>query len=254
MTRDRLEKIHLLLLIFGFTAPIGYLLGTGYYHGYLTAFHVSADAFPLSIQDTYFYVYVFFQVLLIDLKDIVHEFIGFLKTNELMALIFFFTLLLVFYSFFKLTSLMKWFSEKERTKQLVNKIKKIDFKKSDFLTATIGSVFVGYLLISILAILPGLYAIWSLVYIPSYSVAKNFAENARNEYLEKGCFFDEKPFSNCKELLDKNGKSIMKGLVVVQNTKHIAIFNKKGSFVIEIPPQAKIYSRINLVKEETLPN
>lgn len=30
MTKETLEKIHILLLIFGFTAPIGYLLGTGY--------------------------------------------------------------------------------------------------------------------------------------------------------------------------------------------------------------------------------
>tara|TARA_B100001971_G_C17936585_1_gene405464 strand:+ start:231 stop:464 length:234 start_codon:yes stop_codon:yes gene_type:complete len=75
--------------------------------GYLTAFHVSVDAFPLSIQDTYFYVYVFFQVLLIDLKDIVHEVITYLMSNKLMALILFGILVDAFYSFFKRTTLMK---------------------------------------------------------------------------------------------------------------------------------------------------
>ena len=48
--------------IVGFFAPVGYLMGAGFYQGYLGVYVVSPSAFQLTVQETYVYTTMLFLV------------------------------------------------------------------------------------------------------------------------------------------------------------------------------------------------
>lgn len=68
-----ISKLQALLTLFAILAPIFYLVGLSYNQSVLTAYGVSADAFPINIQDTYVAAYMALSLLLIDLSNLIKD-------------------------------------------------------------------------------------------------------------------------------------------------------------------------------------
>ena len=65
---------------------------------------------------------------------------------------------------------------------------------------------------------------------------EEFSIKERDDYLQNGCYFKEQSnWNNCSILLDKEGKEIAKGILVVGSLTHIAFFNDNGPRTMQIP-------------------
>lgn len=238
-----LEKLQMILTIIGLTAPIGYLIGVGYHHGFLAAYHISADAFPISVQDTYLNAYVFIELLFIDAKDVVFSILASIINNFLFTMMYLIALFLVIYSLMKLPLFKEWLMQIKVIKNIKGRFTLERIKDSDTASATFLTVIISYLFISFLAIFGGLYLLWAIVFFVPYKIAENSSSDTRNMFIDKGCFYENKHFSNCKSLVKSDGTEIVKGLLVIQNLTHVAFFTDEGSLIMQIPKDAKIVSK-----------
>lgn len=251
MTKETLEKLQLLLTIIGLTAPLGYLIGVGYHHGFLAAYHISPDAFPISVQDTYLNAYIFIELLFIDAKNIVESIFISLRENLLGSLVYLVVLFLVIFTLMKLPTIKKWLIAIKVIKGLREIITFEKVKESDTASATFLTMLISYIIVLVLAVLGGLYVLWAVVFFVPYKIAEDSSIETRDTFIEKGCFYENKTFSNCKSLEKDDGTEIIKGLLVIQNKTHVAFFTKEGSSIMPIPKSSRIKSEFKKLKPKS---
>lgn len=86
-----------------------------------------------------------------------------------------------------------------------------------------------------------------LMIIP-FKKGQESAIKVRDAYIDKLCFFEkEKHWSNCKILRSKDGKQLVKGVLIAQSQTHVAFFTIHGSEVFKIPDGAKIVSEFKAI-------
>jgi hypothetical protein len=218
----------------GIVTPGAYLIGLSYYQGYMEAFGMDPDCFPLSVQDIYVRSYYAVGYFLIALKDLCEKGYAHIANNFILSIVLFFTLILSVYCCFKLRHIAHIFIQCARKKRR-NILSFFHWKNNDLLKSiSIPSVilYCVLLLTTLFMLSPFLWLIFPL---SAYHQGENFAQKKINLFLKKGCHEDpKKKWNTCFSILNEKGAIIDEGLIIAINDTKMAIFKKDGSYVLPI--------------------
>lgn len=239
-------KANLFIILSASIIPISYLVGNSYYHGILSVYGLSPDAFPVAASELYMFAYGFITLKFAswwnDLYQFIVNSIGFVLVGVL--------LLVGFIGF--LVYLVKA-EETDTFPAWLYWLKKAFDPKANSMSLTL---FASFQLMKIIAQLFYLattvvFVLALLLSIP-FKDAKELTVETRQIYLAKGCYVDKDNYwNNCHSLLSKQGSVIAKGLLVAQSTSRVAFFTDKGVKIYSIPVDAVIFREFKLNKEGT---
>ncbi|HUW51773.1 MAG TPA: hypothetical protein VMV75_12235 [Sulfuricella sp.] len=214
--------------------PGAYLLGLSYYQGYMSAFGVETDGFPISAPDVYVFSYQTVGYFLLSIGGAAANLLGEIFRPPMVYWLIFTLCLCIggVYWFLKARKmaphplLCKLF---EKVKWIVSKL---HWKNND-LTRSVGFVVIpSYGLLSILSVSITVALFWWLLPLSAYSKGKAVATERIKLFHDKGCYADEKSkWNNCFLVLDEKGNELHEGLLIAMNDKVIAIFKKDGSYI-----------------------
>tara|TARA_B110000211_G_scaffold99557_2_gene115931 strand:- start:1878 stop:2639 length:762 start_codon:yes stop_codon:yes gene_type:complete len=246
----KLIKLKWLAILSSLSLPLCYFWGTTYYSGKLAPYGVSSDLFPLTTADAYLYAYTFATVATSSLSLGIFQFIA-----EQYIWVIWVLLAFVFTTAFQLTSDNKKAKNNSSVGGEENSEKKIlrPIRFKDNLTASIKlySQMTGYAFMSLYALFFLALLLLGLFMVP-HGKGEEFSIKERDDYLQNGCYFKEQSnWNNCSILLDKEGKEIAKGILVVGSLTHIAFFNDNGPRTMQIPQGAVITKEFRAVKNST---
>jgi hypothetical protein len=214
--------------------PGAYLLGLSYYQGYMSAFGVESDGFPISAPDVYVFSYQTIGYFLLTVGEISVK-----ALNEL------FKPPVVFWAVGILMGLVSgiyWLLRSTRVgfhpriQRALTKVKAVaswfHWRNNDF-TKSMGIVGVAsYGVFLIVTSAAAIALFWWLLPLGAYSKGHDVAYERIRLYLEKGCHADAKTkWDTCFLMIDDKGDAIHEGLLIAVNDKEIAIFKKDGSYV-----------------------
>ncbi|MCC4833831.1 hypothetical protein LMH66_14400 [Shewanella sp. 10N.7] len=246
-SENKSNRLNLFLAYLGVLTPAGYLIGLSYYQGKLSAFGISSETFPLSVQDTYVSAYYAIGYSLLAIGSVVGEFIELIfswpSIIYTISVVFGF-IGLCYYSIKKKKKTplksMNYFMEK--CKGLISYF---HWKNNDFTKAVGIAGLASYGVLSILYALLFLAIFWFAIPAVAYYKGSENAVKIRDDYLENGCHVDDKAFwGNCQKLQTKNREHILEGILIVHSKEHVAFFNKEGSFVLKIPQGARVIKEL----------
>lgn len=216
--------------------PACYLVGISYYWGHNDIYSVSSDSFPIAVSDAYLQAYIFFTI---SLAEVMSSIINGIKNNVLLIILY------SVLSIIGITILLKLaakpsFKIPEKAQSILDKVKLIDKELKNAIRAVslmyMGAAGVIYTFSVLFLIALG------LMIIP-FKKGQESALKVRDAYIDKLCFFEkEKYWSNCKILKSKDGKQLVKGVLISQSPTHVAFFTTSGSEVFKIPEGAKVIS------------
>lgn len=234
------RRIALFLGIFvGILTPAAYLVGYSYYQGYLGAFGIDSDNFPVSSSDIYVFSYQAFGLLLLGIGEFCLGLIGkfFSRSYAHISGLVFFSLVVVVYFYLKILKIEMrikygWLSA------CINRIicffdpGKNDLVKSILMVGIFLYVFV------VLMVLTGAFALfWWFIPLMAHHKGESMAMDRISVFVENGCGYDKKEnWNNCFQVLDGNKKVVREGLLIGVNEKEIAMFEKNGSFIFQKTP------------------
>ncbi|MEZ9822972.1 hypothetical protein AB4238_20495 [Shewanella sp. 10N.286.45.A1] len=233
------NRLDLFIAYLGVLAPAGYLIGLSYYQGKLAAFGVSAAAFPLSVQDIYVSAYYAIGSSLLAVGSVVVDFIKLIFTWYSIS----FAVVCIGFSYFVIKK--KGNESSSLTINLTSKFKSVisylHWKNNDFTKAVGVTGLAFYSILSILYVLIFLVVFWYAIPSFAHNKGSEIGVQIRTDYLENGCHIKSKEFwGNCHALIDKDGKTIFKGVLVIHSKDHVAFFNENGSLAIKVPQGACI--------------
>lgn len=217
--------------------PGAYLLGLSYYQGYMSAFGVEADGFPISAPDIYVFSYQTVGYFLLSIGVIAANLVDELFKPPMVYWLVTILCLCVgcIYCFLK----VKKKSSHPLLDKLLEKVKwiatKLHWSKNDF-TKSVGIVVIpSYGLLLILTLLMSVAVFWWLLPLSANSKGSTVAKDRIKLFHDKGCYIDDKTkWNNCFLVFDENGDPLHplhEGLLIAMNDKMIAIFKKDGSYI-----------------------
>jgi hypothetical protein len=225
----------LLIGIFAVILPPGaYLLGLSFYQGYMNAFGVEADGFPISAPDVYVFSYHTVGYFLLSIGKAAVDGLNWIFTPPILYWAVAIFLLSVGSIYWLLKTAKQ--TNRPREQKLLGNIKKIisllHWKNNDF-TKSVGIVGVASYVLVLLAF--GAMAValfWWLFPLSAQSKGHEIASDRIKIFLEKGCRAEEKSkWDSCFVVIDDKGTVIHEGLLIAMSDKEIAIFKKDGSYV-----------------------
>ena len=233
-------KLQLILTVLAILAPLFYLTGLSYYQGLFTTYGISIDTFTLNIQDTYVAAYIAIAQLWLPLFLSIKNILLWMITFEgLVCISLFIISTAILLLLLKKTLTSKTY--KKLSSWLGHKLKKYHWDTNNYSMAFGLAGILSYILVAFVYMPFGLFCLWILPSVLGYSPAKDTANKAIEEYLEKGCFYEEnKRWSNCKILQSKDGKILYEGILIASTETRIAFFTKSGAIVAQIPDGALI--------------
>ncbi len=242
-SEKKIKRINLLLAYLAVLTPAGYLVGLSFYQGRLAAFGVSADAFPLAIQDTYVSAYYAIGYFLLAVSSVFTDFLNtiFSWPKVIYTLGVISSFIGLCYWMIKRkkspdSKIKQWL--RIRTKELISYL---HWENNDFTKAVGIAGLASYGVLSILYVLAFLAIFWFMVPAIAYYRGLDNGEDIRSKYLESGCHIaDDAYWGNCHKLNDKDGTLILKGILVVHTKEHVAFFHDGGSIVMGIPQGSSI--------------
>jgi hypothetical protein len=208
-------KLSLALSITTLSIPALYLIGYGYYQGYLGAFGVSTDFFPQSVQDYLTSAFFAFSLIIIKIWNV--------ATEKYWIFLIIAACMTVF------SALMVWvMGEKqqiaiqERTEQIKSHPLSLYF----FLPIGLGifTLVMPYLLIAALSF------VVLLPYV-AFFIGNDEGKSAIEVFQE--CQFGERPERRNCVYVYQGDKILAKGFLIARSTHHISIF--EGDRVIILP-------------------
>ena len=250
-SEKKVNRLSQFVAYLGVFAPAGYLIGLSYYQGRLSAFGISAEAFPLAIQDAYVNAYYAIGYGLLSVNSAVSEFIKLIFSWPVIIYTILVIGSLIGLSYFLIKKKKREPSNIGITNTLKLKFKtsNLHWENNDFTKAVVVAGLASYGVLSILSILVSLAIFWLAIPALSYHIGSDNAVKIRSDYLKNDCHIDEQEFwGNCHILKDKDGKTVFKGILVVHSKDHVAFFNKTGSLVKKTPQGASIIKEIRQTK------
>jgi|SRR5690554_3705382 len=207
-------KLSLALTITTLSVPVLYLIGYGYYQGYLSAFGVSADFFPQSVQDYLISAFFAFSHAIIKTLNIATEkYWVFLIVAAFMA---------------GIGALMVWISGEARQVGIRRKKEQLQAHPlSLYFLVPLGlgafSIVMPYVLIATLSLV---VAVPFIAYWVGHDEGK-----AAIEFFQE-CKLDEKPKRQNCVYLYQGGELLVKGLLIARSTDHVAVFENSQAIIL----------------------
>jgi hypothetical protein len=214
--------------------PSAYLLGLNFYQGYMNAFGVEPDGFPISAPDVYVFSYHTVGYFLLSIGEVAAATLD--KLTKSPGIYWTAGIICIFIGVVYLR--LKVIKNEypiflQKLINIFNFVAQILHSLNNDLVKSVGfaGVAIYVLLVGTIAIL-FITIFWWVFPLSAYTKGKNVATERINLFLEKGCYVDEKTrWNNCYLVLDGKGKVIHEGLLISINDKEIAIFKKDGSYV-----------------------
>lgn len=215
--------------------PGAYLLGLSYYQGYLSAFGVESDGFPISAPDIYVFSYQTVGYFLLALGELSVKAINNIFTPPFFywAIAILIILVGAIYLLFRLARN----GPHPRIQRALSKVKAIvarfHWKNNDF-TKSVGIVGVAsYSLVLLVASVAAVALFWWLLPLSAYSKGHSVAQERIKLFMEQGCHEEAKTkWDTCFVMLDDKGAVVHEGLLIAINDKEMAFFKKDGSYVL----------------------
>lgn len=209
--------------------PYLYLLGLAYYQGYMDAFGVSSDIFPLSTADVY--VKAFLAISLVITENI-RALTQFLTSDwefilESVLLLSGVLYLIIYFS--KVQCIAKYIGLIETSNKETQNAK--GFESLPTLVLNIADLFFkGVLVLSL-----SMIVLWSGVRM-AVKTGEGIALDSINKYTKNGCQpkDSKSKWSDCVKLVNDSELTLQEGLFVAKNPEEIALFRKEGSFVFRL--------------------
>jgi hypothetical protein len=244
------SRLKLFLAVVGIFTPAGYLIGLSFYQGTFIAYGISksTDVFPISVQEVYVTAYYAISYLFMGISSLIIKVFTSLFSAPTIywSLSFIALLVAILYLTFKRPPFLKnWLP-----KWLINLVQKSIYYlhwDNNNLTKVVGIISaLSYLILSLIYIILAISLFWVFTpWVASYK-GQEVAEEKRDKYLEKGCFYEKDSlWSNCMSLKSKDGKTICKGILIAHTKEHVAFFNSKGTVIVKIPIDSTIVNELS---------
>lgn len=228
--------------------PGAYLLGLSYYQGYLSAFGVESDGFPISAPDVYVFSYQTVGYFLLALGELSVKAINKVFSPPIIYWASAILIVLVGAIYF----LMKLARNgpHPRIQRTLVKIKAaiswFHWKNNDF-TKSVGIVGVAsYSAILLVTSAAAIALFWWLLPLSAYSKGHSVAQERIKLFMDKGCHEEPKTkWNTCFVVLDDKGGVAHEGLLIAINDKEVAFFKKDGSYVFPRKDDAVLRRRFH---------
>lgn len=234
-TEPKSGRIYIVIAsIFTIITPSAYLLGLSYYQGYISAFGVESDGFPISAPDIYVFSYQTVGYFLLALGELSVNAI-----NKIFSTTFIYwvgAILIVIVGLIYLLLRLARSDPHPRIQRALSKVKSVvsrfHWKNNDF-TKSVGIVGVAsYSIVLLITSVAAIALFWWLLPLSAYSKGHSVAQEQIKIFMEKGCHEDAKTkWDTCFVVLDNKGAVIAEGLLIAINDKEMAFFKKDGSYV-----------------------
>lgn len=222
--------------IAGILTPGAYLLGYAYYEGYMNAFGVETDGFPVSAPSVYVFSYQTVGHFLLSIGVVAVKALDKLLSPPTVYWVSGVLCLFVGSIYWLLKAVRK--NPPPRLRKLFEKIKGViswlHWKNNDF-TKSVGIVGVAsYTLIALLTAAGAIALFWWALPLSAHAKGKEVANDRIKLFRDKGCHADEKSkWDNCFFIVDEKGNQLYEGLLIAMNDNVVAIFKKDGSYVFK---------------------
>lgn len=226
--------------------PGAYLLGLSYYRGYLSAFGVRSDGFPISAPDIYVFSYQTVGYFLLALGEVSVKALNNIFSPPLIYLTGV-TLAALVGAIYLLLRLARN-GPHPKIQRVLAKVKSVvsqlHWKNNDF-TKSVGIVGVGsYSVVILVTSLAAITLFWWLLPQSAYSKGYRVAQERIKLFVDKGCHEEEKTkWDTCFVVLDEKGAVVHEGLLIAINDKEMAFFKKDGSYVFPRKDDATLRRR-----------
>lgn len=233
-------------IIAAIITPSAYLLGLSYYQGYLSAFGIESDGFPISAADIYVFSYKAVGLFLLALANLSVEAINNIFSPSRIGC--YIAVLIVLVGIIYL--LFRFVIPNPTIQGALAKVKAIfsrfHWKNNDF-TKSVGIVAVAsYLVVAIITSVAAIALFWWLLYLSAYSKGNSVAQEEIKIFMANGCHEEIKTkWDTCSVVLDNNGAVVHEGLLVAINDKEIAFFKKDGSYVFQRKDDAVLKRKLH---------
>lgn len=216
--------------------PGAYLLGYAYYEGYMNAFGVEIDGFPVSAPNVYVFSYQTVGYFLLSIGDTAAKGLNLLMSPPT---VYFVVGALCFFIggiYFLIKAARK--GPRPLLRKLLEKIKGLvswlHWTNND-LTKSIGIVgLASYTIALIASVSVSIALFWWLLPLAAYANGRDIASDRIKLFRDKGCHANEKSkWDNCFFVVDEKGNKLHEGLLIAVNESVVAIFKKDGSYVFK---------------------
>lgn len=214
--------------------PGAYLLGLSYYQGYLSAFGVESDGFPISAPDIYVFSYQTVGYFLLALGELSVNAIKKIFSPPFIYWVS--AILIVVVGVIYLLLRLARNGPHPRIQRVLSKVKfvvsRFHWKNNDF-TKSVGIVGVAsYSAVLFITSVAAIALFWWLLPLSAYYKGHSVAQERIKIFMEKGCHEEAKTkWDTCFVVLDEKGAVIHEGLLIAINDKEMAFFKKNGSYV-----------------------
>lgn len=222
--------------IAGIITPGAYLLGYAYYEGYMNAFGIETDGFPVSAPNIYVFSYQTVGLFLLSIGVDAAKLLDNLLKPPTVYWVFGILCLLIGGIYWLLKSIRKYpYSQLLRLQNKINSIVSwLHWKNNDF-TKSVGIVGVAsYTFLVVLTASTAIALFWWLLPLGANAKGKEVANERISLFRKIGCHADEKSkWDNCFQVFDEKGNQLHEGLLIAMNDNVVAIFKKDGSYVFK---------------------
>lgn len=228
--------VYVVAAIAGIITPGAYLLGYAYYEGYMNAFGVETDGFPVSAPNVYVFSYQTVGYFLLSIGVAAAKLLDNLLKPPTVYWVLGVLCLFIGGIYWLLKAVRK--EPHPQLRHILNKINLIvswlHWKNNDF-TKSIGIVGVAsYTFSVVLTAAAAIALFWWLLPLSANAKGKEVANDRIGVFREKGCHADEKSkWDNCFLVFDEKGNQLHEGLLIAMNDNVVAIFKKDGSYVFK---------------------
>jgi len=234
---DHNSLITILIAIVGILSPTGYIAGVIYHKVYLNTFGIDSGAFPITLQEAYFYAYI---VSVEYINKGISHLISFKALYITLGLLSIYTVLA--YLGIKAARWKLATDEEEtRFRKCIDKLfNYLRPSNNDFILAftAIYEYFAWIFNTAYLALILGVC--WLMILLGSFYSGQNAATTKFEEYLKNGCTsLEESVFNRCSKIISSEG-DIAEGYLITSQGNRLALLTHEGSVVLTVQPDEKI--------------
>lgn len=241
---DHNSLITILVAIVGILSPTGYIAGVIYHQVYLNTFGIDSGAFPITLQESYFYAYIV-SVEYIS-KGILHL-ISFSTLYIILGILSIYTALV-----YSAAKAARWKLATDEEETELRKRFDIFFNylrpsNNDFILSctVIYKCFAWMFNTAYLALILG--ACWLIIFVGSYYSGQNAATKKFEEYVKNGCTpVEDSAFNRCSKIISSEGV-IAEGYLITSQGNRLALLTNEGSIVLSVQPDEKLVRLQNTV-------